>query len=230
MHADHVAFAERSDFQLGSGGVLNNSLQRHRRSRRRVFLLGVMALEDLSGILVLQSGGGGARNVEKQIYSDGKICGVEKPTSALFHHLPDSRQFAIPAGSADDHVLPGADASLNVPKNRGRSGEIDNHIDRSQPLRPSGGGVRIVGGAQHGYLMAALACHFRHQRAVLPRPRIRMFIEASLSAHSAAVLSGPQRFKVLFTQTPLDPDPKKMSCAAAGSLAALRPLRSRKSD
>jgi len=169
MHSDYIPFAERSDFKLGSGRILDDSLQRGGRSRRRIFLLRMMAFEDLSEILVPQSGRCASRNLKKQIYTQREIGRLEQTDSAsrVFHHEPDSRQLAVPAGSSNDNAFLRSDASFNVPEHRGWGGEIDDHVDRSQLLRSERGSSRILSRAQHLHLVAALARHFRDQRTRL---------------------------------------------------------------
>ena len=64
MHAHDIAFAEGSDFDLIfllTTRFADYSLDGDRRARRRIFLVHVMPLENLSGIIVLQSCGGRAR-------------------------------------------------------------------------------------------------------------------------------------------------------------------------
>ena len=167
VHPDYVPLAERSDFKLGSGGVLNDPLQRDSGSRRRVFLLRMMPLEDLPEILVLQSGRGTPRNLKKQIHTDREIGRVQQsnPASGVFHHLPDSRQFSIPTRSPNHNAFFCTDASFNVPEHRGRCSEIDDHIDRGQLLRSQGGGLWIVVSAQHIDVMVPLTRHVRNQRS-----------------------------------------------------------------
>src|SRR5580698_3181333 len=102
VHADDVAFAKRGNLQLGSRSYLDDLLHGGSGTGRCVLLLLVMTLEDLAGILVLQRGGSGAGNVKKEIHADGKVCRIEKASSVLFHHLPDAREFVVPAGGAND--------------------------------------------------------------------------------------------------------------------------------
>jgi hypothetical protein len=118
---------------------------------------------------MLESGCRVSRNLKKQVYPNRKIRAIQQTdsTSRVFHHRPDSRQIAVPASSSNYHAFLGSDASFYIPEHRGWSREIDDHVDRSQLLRSERGGSRILSRAQHLYLMAALAGHFRDQRTRL---------------------------------------------------------------
>ena len=80
-----------------------------------------MALENLSGVVVAQGGGGGAGDVEEEIHADGEICGVEESGLVLLDQCADAIDFVVPAGGADDHVLAGFHAGFDVGEDAVRS-------------------------------------------------------------------------------------------------------------
>src|ERR1700692_1378081 len=126
-----------------------------------------MALENLTEVLVLERGCSAARDVKKEVYANGKICGIEQTAFALLHQLPDSRQLAIQSGRADHNAFSRTTACFNIQKNYGWSGEVDDPVDRSNFGCGQSGALRILGGAKHMRMVAALACNFRYQRAGL---------------------------------------------------------------
>src|SRR5579872_879456 len=129
-----------------------------------------MALENLSEVLVPKSGRSGAHGVEKQVYPNRKIRSVEETNFTCFHHLPDSRQLAIPARGTDHNTLSGRATSFNVLQDRQRDGEIDDSVNRGELRRRQRGSLWIVRSAQDIHLMAAFARHFGHQRTSLTPP------------------------------------------------------------
>jgi hypothetical protein len=129
-----------------------------------------MALKDLPEILVLQGGRSTPGNLKKQIHTHREIRRVQQsnPASGVFHHLPNSRQFSIPARGPNHNTFLSADASFNVSGHRGRRSEIDNHIDRGQLFRSQGGGLWIVVSPQYIDVMVPLARDVRNQRPRFP--------------------------------------------------------------
>jgi len=123
-------------------------------------------------ILVLQSGRGASRNLKKQIHTDREIRRVQQTDSAsgVFHHLPDSWQFAVPSRGSYHNAFLGAHASFHVAKHCSRRSEIDDHIDWSQMLRSEGRSLRIVVSAKHIDMMPSLSRHFRDQRSRFAPP------------------------------------------------------------
>ena len=80
MQAYNFAFAEGCDFQVFflAAGLADYLLEGDRGAGRGVFFLRVVALENLAGVIMLQSCGGGAGDFEKQIYAEGEVGGVEE--------------------------------------------------------------------------------------------------------------------------------------------------------
>src|SRR5581483_4451751 len=80
VKSDDLAFAKRGDlerFKFGIG-VVNDFLDRDRGSGGCVFLVGVMAFKDLSGIFVAKGGGSRAGDVKKEIHSNRKVRRVDE--------------------------------------------------------------------------------------------------------------------------------------------------------
>src|SRR6478736_8065075 len=110
MHTNHIALAERGDFHVDIGCVSDDLLQGCRSSRRRVFLLRMVAFEDVAQILMLQYSRCGAGGLEKQIDAYREIRAIEKPGLVFVDQLSHALQVAIPAGGSYHHVLVGPDA------------------------------------------------------------------------------------------------------------------------
>ena len=125
----------------------------------------VMALEDLSGVVVAKSGRGGAGDIEKEIHANGEIRGIEEASIVLLDELADAVDFFVPAGRADDHILAGFDASLDIRENAVRRGEIDDRVNIMKFVGGEGGGVNVFLAAHDANVMPALACDFRDKRA-----------------------------------------------------------------
>src|SRR5271166_4501790 len=66
MYPHHIALAFRRDLCLDAGCLGHDSLQRHRCSRRRIFLVDVVPFGDVSGVSVLQSRRSRAGDLEEQ--------------------------------------------------------------------------------------------------------------------------------------------------------------------
>ena len=64
-----------------------------------VFLVLVVALEDLSRVTEFEGGSGGGGDLEKEVYADGKIGAVNEAGIGGDNHLPQTRQLVVPAGS-----------------------------------------------------------------------------------------------------------------------------------
>src|SRR5580692_3020181 len=95
-------------------------LKRDRRSRRRVFFLTVMPLEDLSRVIVAEGCCGSARHLEKKVYSDGEICCVNKSCAMILDRLLHPVQLRIPPGGANDHVFSRQRTRFDVSHDAGR--------------------------------------------------------------------------------------------------------------
>jgi hypothetical protein len=74
-----------------------------------------MALENLTGIFMLECRCRGAGDVVKQVYADREISRVEQADAAFLHQAPHRRQFAVPArGTRLTMFLPGAGAGRDI--------------------------------------------------------------------------------------------------------------------
>ena len=91
MHPDHVALAEGDNFQFLAARVAHDLLESNRRPRGSIFFLCVVALEDLSIVIVFQRGPGGGNDLEKQVHTDGKIWSVEEPGFCGLDQFPQAR-------------------------------------------------------------------------------------------------------------------------------------------
>src|SRR5215469_14671702 len=138
-------------------GFAHQVLKSDRSSRGRVFLGDVMALEDLTGVLVAEGSCRGAGDVEKQIYADGKIWSVDESGFVLFDQRPNMIDILVPARGADDHVLASFHAGFDVGENAVRRGEVDHAIDLSQRLRPQGGTLDVLAGAYRACVMSPVS-------------------------------------------------------------------------
>src|SRR6266849_9286417 len=116
MHADHVALAERNNFQVSAACVSNNLPQGGRGSRRRIFLLRMVTFEDLPRILMLQYPGCGSRHFEKQVYADREVCGIEESGLTVFDQFAHPFELAVPARRSHHRVLARADTSFDIPQ------------------------------------------------------------------------------------------------------------------
>ena len=76
--------------------------------------MGVVAFEDLSGVVVAQGCGGGAGDFKKQIYADGEVRGIEESSFVLLDQGADLVDVLVPAGGADHHVLARFDAGFDM--------------------------------------------------------------------------------------------------------------------
>lgn len=85
MHTDHVSFAKRRDLEFHAGSVLYHITQNGGGAGGRVLFVDMMALENLSGVVVRQGSSGGAGDVEKQIHAYGKIPSIKQAAAARFH-------------------------------------------------------------------------------------------------------------------------------------------------
>ena len=65
MHTHYFTFAERNNLQLLATGFVHYPLDCHRGSRRRIFLLRMMTLENLSVVAVPHCRRSGACDLKK---------------------------------------------------------------------------------------------------------------------------------------------------------------------
>ena len=141
VQADDFAFAEGSDFEVSgaagrhfSAGFADQILERDGGTGGCVFFCGVVTLEDLSRVVVVQGSGGGAGGVVEEIDADGKISGVDEAGFVLVDEGVDAIEVviligAVPARSPDDHVLAGLDAGFDVGEDDVGRAEVDDGVD-----------------------------------------------------------------------------------------------------
>ena len=132
-----------------------------------IFFLGVVALENLPGIVVAQGGGRGASDVEEEIHAYGEVGGVDESDSVLLDQIADVVKLLMPARSADDHVFAGFYAGSDVVNDAVRGGEIDDGVDVAEPFQGEGGARGVFFCAGNDETMLALGGYFRHQRSGL---------------------------------------------------------------
>src|SRR5882762_6750908 len=167
MHSHDVTFTERSDFEFLPARFAQYLLKHNRRPRRRVFFLGVMTLEYLTGVLKAESWRSGRHRLKKQIHSDGKVGAIEKTSPRRQHLFAKARRMLMPTGGSDDHALAGTNTSLGIGCDSRRSREINYGIDIGEIVRCETTGVRVVQRTEDANMMASRVGDFRHQRACL---------------------------------------------------------------
>src|SRR5581483_996310 len=167
VHADDLSFAKGDDLQLRVACLLHDFLKGERSAGWRIFLVGVVALEDLAEVAVFQRGSRGARNFKKQIYANRKIRAINKAGSGSRDQGADSGQFRVPASGAYDHVLAGSYAGLDVQESGFWRGEVNYDLNLAQVLRGERRGARIIACAQDADLMPAFPRKIGDQRARL---------------------------------------------------------------
>ena len=162
MQADYIAFAEGCDFErvVLAAGFPDHVLDRDGRAGGGVFFVRVVALENLAGVIVAQGRGGGAGDVEEEIYADGEVCGVEKSGSVAFHQMADALDFLIPTCGADDYVLAGSDAGFDVDEDAVGGGEVDDSVDVAKGFGSQGGTGSVFLCADDGDPVPAFGRYF----------------------------------------------------------------------
>src|SRR4051794_15249039 len=103
----------------------------------------MVALEDLAGVIVTQSRGGGTGGIVEKMYADGKIRGVDESGAVLLHHGADVIHIFVPAGGADDHVLTRLYARGDVIHHAVRGGEVQHYIEGLKDVGGEYGGICI---------------------------------------------------------------------------------------
>src|SRR5277367_3858728 len=127
----------------------------------------MMAFENLSGILVLQSSSSSTRHFIKQVYANRKLRAVQQSGPTLLDQFTNIWQVAEPSGGADNHAVTAVNASLNMPNHFMRRGEIDDDVNPVEFLLGQSGRAAIVRRAHHLNFVPPLVRDFRHQRARL---------------------------------------------------------------
>ncbi len=72
-----------------AAGFADYVLERDRGAGGGVFFVGVVAFEDLAGVIVAQGCGGGAGDFEEKIHADGEIGGVDESSFVLLDQGAD---------------------------------------------------------------------------------------------------------------------------------------------
>src|SRR5580658_1208533 len=166
MQADDLAFAEGCDLEVFmTTGFADDALDGDSRARRRIFFLDVMALENLTGIIVAQGGGGGAGDVEEEIHAYGKIRAIDESGALLRDQGADTIDFRVPAGCAHDHILASFQAGFDVGEDAVRSGEVDNGVDVAEVFRRECSAGDVLFGAGDADVMLAFGGNFRCERS-----------------------------------------------------------------
>src|ERR1700688_153149 len=131
MHAHHIAFAEGNNLQVCTfaAGLAHRPLQDDGGSRWRVFLLGVVALEDLPNVIVLQRCGGGLCRFQKNAHADREVCRTDQCDALSFNQFSDSIDFAVPARRPNHHILACLSTGFDVSDYGSRGGKINHHVD-----------------------------------------------------------------------------------------------------
>src|SRR5579862_2041160 len=88
----------------------------------------MMAFKNLSSVIVLKRGCSGPSNIEKEIYTDREIGGINESSVVLLDQCSDAVEFFVPAGGADHHVLARFHAGFDVGQDAMRGREIDHAI------------------------------------------------------------------------------------------------------
>jgi hypothetical protein len=127
----------------------------------------MMALENLAGVAVLQGDSGGAGRVVEQIDSDGKIRAVKKSRAALLDQLADLLDLGVPARGADDDILAGFYAGLDIGQHAMRRSKVDDDLNVVKLLGCKGSTSSVLRGAGDFDLVLPLAGHFGYQRSRL---------------------------------------------------------------
>src|SRR5450631_263680 len=166
VQADHVTFAEGCDLQIFFlvAGLADYLLDRDGGAGRGVFLVDVVALENLSGVVVAQGYGGGAGYVEEEIHADREVCGVDEACIVLLDQSTDAGDVFVPSGGAHDHVLTGFCAGLDVGEDAVGSGEVDDGVDVAEVFWSERGAGSVFFRAGDADVMFALGGDFRYQR------------------------------------------------------------------
>jgi len=143
VHAYGVAFAEGDDFEFFLGGFADCLLHDDRGAGGRVFLLDVVAFEDLAGVIEVHGGGGGLDDFEEEIYADGKVGAIKDAGVGCQRLFAEAREVVVPAGGADDDAFVGADAGLGVRDYGGGGGEVDDGIEGGEEFGGQGAGIGV---------------------------------------------------------------------------------------
>jgi len=181
VHAYDFAFAKGSDFDfvLIAAGLW---ITRWRRCRAGgcILFCSVVALEDLSGVAVMQGCGGGSRDVEKQIYAGPKSLRRTPGRCRGFQPTLDAIYFSVPIRWCRRpyscrlwcKVSIWLTTQWGVVKSITTSTSRSFSAVRAAPFSFSVDPAYGRGGRAGGRLP--------HQRSCLPRPNNRMFIASNI--------------------------------------------------
>src|SRR5258708_30792868 len=99
---------------MWTAGRANHALKGDGGARGSILLIGAVALENLSRIVMLQGCGCGSCDVEEQVYANGKIRRINEPDVIRLHQFPNAVEVVIPSGFSADHVPSPSDPGLHV--------------------------------------------------------------------------------------------------------------------
>src|SRR5258708_14316859 len=99
---------------MWTAGRANHALKGDGGARGSILLIGAVALENLSRIVMLQGCGCGSCDVEEQVHANGKIRRIDEPDVIRLHQFANAVEFVIPSGCTHDHVPSRSDAGFNV--------------------------------------------------------------------------------------------------------------------
>src|SRR5579864_4932184 len=172
MHPHDFAFAEGNDLEIFflAAGFANYVLDGESRAGWRVFLVRVVALEDLSGVVVTQGGGRGPGDIEEQVHTYGKIGRVDESSVVRIHQFANAVPYVVPTGCAHDHVFSRVDAGFDVGDYAVWGGEVDDYVDVAQLFGGERGAFGVLSGTGNSEVVFAFAGYFGDQRAGFSTP------------------------------------------------------------
>lgn len=131
VEADDFAFAKGCDLERFAlaAGFADDAPEGDGSAGGRVFLVGVVALENLARVSVLEGSGGGTGDIEEEVHTQGEIAGVDESGLVLLDQMAHAVEFCIPTCRADDHVFSGTGAGFDVGDDAVWSGEVDDGVD-----------------------------------------------------------------------------------------------------
>src|SRR5258708_10494532 len=152
---------------MWTAGRANHALKGDGGARGSILLIGAVALESVSRIVMGEGWGGGWCDVEEEVDANGKIRRIDEPDVMRLHQFANAVEFVIPSGCTDDHVPSRSDAGFNVASNTVGCSEIDHDLNVVKLAGSEGGAVFVFGGADDGDVMLAFVRYLRHLRSCL---------------------------------------------------------------
>ena len=127
--------------------------------------MGVVALEDLSAVIVAKCCSRGTCDIEEKIHAYRKIRSVDESSALLLDQLADTVLLAVPASRAHDHILAQSNAGFDMSHDAVRDCEIDDCGNVLQAFRRQRGAGCVLFGTGDADVMVALAGNVSDQRA-----------------------------------------------------------------